>query len=106
MWQNFNLFIFKWFYFHFRFNANEAEKSGGFPFVFNQTFKVAIGFGETSFRIAVNGRLFCEYKYRALINNIGGLKVSEKNGMILNVLEVEHSNMDKTLRNFEALSRM
>lgn len=92
--------------FSFRFNPREEEKGGGFPFVFNQTFKVAIGFGETAYRIAVNGRFFCEFKYRALINNISGLKVSEKNGMILNVLEVDHTNLDKTLRNFEALSRL
>ncbi|XP_059619694.1 uncharacterized protein LOC132263762 [Phlebotomus argentipes] len=87
------------------FNPNDEERGGGFPFQFNRTFKIAFGFGERGFRIAVNGTFFCEFAYRGQWNTYTGIKCSEHDGLALNITEVDHVLHDKSLRNFEQLSR-
>nr|AAT11557.1 midgut specific galectin [Phlebotomus papatasi] len=88
------------------FNYNDEDKYGGFPFELNRPFKIAFGFGERGFRIAVNGSYFCEYGYRGRWNNFTGIKCSEHDGLTLSITEVDHVMKDKTLTNFEQLSRI
>ncbi|GAB0086033.1 Galectin [Sergentomyia squamirostris] len=87
------------------FNPKDEEKHGGFPFVFNRPFKIAFGFGERGFRIAINGAAFCEWNYRGQWNTYTGIKCTENDGLILNITEIDHIIQDKNLTNFEQLSR-
>lgn len=72
----------------------------------NQLFKIAFGFGVQGFRIAIDGRPFCEFKYRVAIGKLSGLKCTENKGLILNISEVNHVRLDNNLTNLESLSRL
>lgn len=83
----------------------EEERHGGFPFTFNRIFKIAIGLGTTGFRVAVNGANFCDFKFRAKVEKFGGIKMTENNGLILNILELDHFWLDSSLKSLENLSK-
>jgi len=85
------------------FDNKDEERHGGFPFTFNRIFKIAIGFGLTGFKVAVNGAYFCDFKYRAKIEKFSGIKTTENNGLILNILELDHYWLDSALKNLENL---
>ncbi|XP_053681766.1 32 kDa beta-galactoside-binding lectin lec-3-like [Sabethes cyaneus] len=73
----------------------EEERSGGFPFVLDQQFKLAIGMTENEFKFAVNGSYFESYAYRNInqLDILNGFKVQCSNGMQLEVTNVDHMNM-------------
>uniref|UniRef100_A0A1Q3FNQ5 Galectin n=1 Tax=Culex tarsalis TaxID=7177 RepID=A0A1Q3FNQ5_CULTA len=73
----------------------EEERSGGFPFVLDQQFKLAIALTESEFKFAVNGSVFESYAYRNanLLNVLNGFKVQCANGMQLEITNVDHMNM-------------
>ncbi|KAL9694866.1 hypothetical protein quinque_014151 [Culex quinquefasciatus] len=73
----------------------EEERSGGFPFVLDQQFKLAIALTESEFKFAVNGSVFESYAYRNanLLNVLNGFKVQCSNGMQLEITNVDHMNM-------------
>ena len=77
------------------------------PIVSQKPFKLAIGFGEQTFRVAINGQGMCEYKYQSGMRTYSGIKCTEHEGLILNILGVDHiQTQDPQLRNFEAFSRV
>uniref|UniRef100_A0A1B0CYC0 Galectin n=2 Tax=Lutzomyia longipalpis TaxID=7200 RepID=A0A1B0CYC0_LUTLO len=86
------------------FNYDEEERHGGFPFQIHRTFKIAFGFGHVGFRIAVNGKFFCDYSYKGQWNTFTGIKCSGKDGMTVHITEVDHHTRDSSLCNFEELS--
>ncbi|XP_055617698.1 32 kDa beta-galactoside-binding lectin lec-3 [Toxorhynchites rutilus septentrionalis] len=73
----------------------EEERSGGFPFVLDQQFKLAIGLTESEFKFSVNGSVFGAYAYRNVnqLNILNGFKVQCTNGMQLEVTNVDHINI-------------
>lgn len=88
-----------------RCDVKDEERHGVFPFTFNRIFKIAFGFGTDGFKIAVNGAYFCDFKYRAKIEKFSGIKTTENNGLILNILELDHFWLDSSLKNLENLSK-
>lgn len=89
-----------------RLNEKEAETYGGFPFAFERVFKIAIGFDAQGVQVAINGKFYCEYPYKARLATFSGVKIREKNDMLLHVLELHHRTIDKSLPNFEQLSEL
>ncbi|XP_037028020.1 galectin-8-like [Bradysia coprophila] len=87
------------------FDMKDEERHGGFPFTFNRIFKIAIGLGTTGFRVAVNGAYFCDFTYRAKLEKFGGIRMTENNGLILNILELDHFWLDSSLKGLENLSK-
>ncbi|XP_055390538.1 32 kDa beta-galactoside-binding lectin [Condylostylus longicornis] len=86
----------------------EEERSGGFPFVFDQQFTVAIAITEKEFLFAVDGRRFCNFVYRSsdLLQNLVGIKVTSDYGMFVNITAVDHFQMpDKACVNFESFCK-
>lgn len=81
-------------------NANmefgHEERDGGFPFVFDQQFRLAIGFTPKEFVFAVNGRRFASFAYRSpnLLKGLNGFKIKGNNGMYVEVSSVDHMKMD------------
>ncbi|XP_055523921.1 32 kDa beta-galactoside-binding lectin lec-3-like isoform X2 [Wyeomyia smithii] len=73
----------------------EEERTGGFPFVLDQQFKLAIAMTENEFKFAVNGSLFESYAYRSInqLDVLNGFKVQCSNGMQLEITNVDHMNM-------------
>lgn len=71
------------------------ERDGGFPFIIDQQFKLAIAFTETEFKFAVNGQLFGSFQYRSpnQLAVLNGFKTYCGNGMQLEVTGVDHMNM-------------
>ncbi|XP_058811288.1 32 kDa beta-galactoside-binding lectin lec-3-like isoform X2 [Topomyia yanbarensis] len=73
----------------------EEERLGGFPFVLDQQFKLAIALTENEFKFAVNGSVFESYVYRSAnqLDTLNGFKIQCSNGMQLEVTSVDHMNM-------------
>lgn len=70
-------------------------------------FKIAFGFGDQSFVVAINGQKHSEYKYQNGMRTYSGIKCTEHDGLLLNILGVDHFHtQDPTLRSFELFSRM
>ncbi|CRK90942.1 CLUMA_CG004632, isoform A [Clunio marinus] len=87
-------------------NLADAETYGGFPFEFEKIFKIALGFESNGIRVSVNGSFFCEYPYTTRLTSYSGLKIREKNDLVLHILEIQHFTVDKDLRNMDLLSRL
>ena len=67
---------------------------------------MAIGFDENGIRTSVNGQFFCEFPYKAPITQFSGLKIREKRGMRLDILEIDHMKIDKKLSLLDTFSIM
>lgn len=76
------------------------------PIVSQKPFKIAIGFAEANFQVAINGLRVFEYKYKTGMRTYSGIKCSEHDGLLLNILGVDHYHtQDPTLRGLEQFSR-
>jgi hypothetical protein len=84
----------------------DAETYGGFPFEFEKIFKIALGFDASGIRVSVNGKFFCEYPYKARLAAFSGLKIREKNDLILHIMELHHFKVDKNLHSLDTFSRL
>ncbi|XP_053962692.1 32 kDa beta-galactoside-binding lectin isoform X1 [Anastrepha ludens] len=90
------------------FEFGQEERHGGFPFVFNQQFKLAIAFTKLEFLTAVDGYNFCSYAYRTpdVFTNLVGFKVTCINGLHMHVTGVDHLQMgDPSCKGFEKYSK-
>lgn len=77
------------------------------PIVAQKAFKIAVGFADQSFVVAINGQKYYEYKYQNGMRTYSGVKVTEHDGLLLNILGVDHFHtQDPQLRNFEGYSRL
>lgn len=77
------------------------------PIVAQKPFRMAFGFGDQSFQVAINGQRICEYKYHNGMRTYSGIKVTEHEGLLLNILGVDYFHtQDVNLRNFETFSRV
>lgn len=85
---------------------SEAEDYGLFPFEYEKLFKIAIGFDKSGLSVSVNGKFFCEYPYTAKLQWYSGLKIREKNDMILSIMEVKHYKSTDGLANFDSFSKI
>ncbi|XP_058064349.1 32 kDa beta-galactoside-binding lectin lec-3-like [Anopheles bellator] len=70
----------------------QEERSGGFPFIIDQQFKLAIGFTEQEFKFAINGSHFEAYTYKTprLLDVLNGFRIQCTNGLQLEVTAVDH----------------
>lgn len=70
-------------------------------------FKIAFGFGDQGWMVALNGQQLWSYKYQNPMAAYSGIKCTEHEGLILNILAVDHiQTQDVQLRNFEQYSRL
>lgn len=90
----------------FRLIEAVAETYGGFPFEFENLFKIALGFDSKVVRISVNGKFFCEYPHKARLSSISGLKIREKNNLSLHIQELHHYKVSENLHNLDSFSRL
>ncbi|XP_037946644.1 32 kDa beta-galactoside-binding lectin isoform X2 [Teleopsis dalmanni] len=91
------------------FDFGQEERHGGFPFTFNQQFKLAIAFTEREFLTAVDGYNFCSYAYRTpnVLQTLVGFKVTTINGLHMHITGVDHLQLgDPTCTSFEKYSKM
>lgn len=74
------------------------ERSGSFPFVLEQQFKLAIALTPKEFRFAVDGVYFASFTYRSeyAISKMNGFKMSASFGMYLEITSVDHLQMDSS----------
>lgn len=84
----------------------DEETYGGFPFEYEQTFKLAIGFEENGLRISINGQFFCEFPYKTRLSLYSGLKIREKDKMTLEVQQLIHFKIDENLYNLDTFSKL
>lgn len=81
-----------------------------FPFMIQQTFKIAIAITSANFQLAANGLKFAQMPYRddikRLLGSMTGFEVIGNNGMNLGVPGVEHVVLDTECRNFERFSSL
>lgn len=84
------------FFFLTIFRYGVEERFGGFPFVVDQQFKLAIALTEKEFRFAVDGEYFASFSYRTpnVLERLNGLKISTSYGMYMEVNSVDHTEMD------------
>lgn len=70
----------------------DEDGDGAFPFVLNQLFRIAIGFGEHGFRIAINGQYYCDFPYRTddVFEDFNGFTIACDQGLHLLVRGVDH----------------
>ncbi|XP_058128053.1 galectin-4-like [Anopheles ziemanni] len=70
----------------------QEERSGGFPFIIDQQFKLAIGLAEQEFKFAVNGSIFETYTYKThrQLEVMNGFRIECTNGLQLEVTAVDH----------------
>lgn len=54
----------------------------------------------------MNGKFFFEYPYKARLSTYSGLKIREKNGLSLQVIEVHHLKVDKDLHSLDSFSQL
>lgn len=83
------------------------ERDGGFPFRFNQQFRLAIAFTKNAFLFAVDGRRFCTFAYRKsrLLDTLTGFIIKTNNGMRMQVTSVDHlTSNDMDCSEFEKYS--
>lgn len=90
----------------FRLIEDDAETYGGFPFDHEKLFKIALGFEPQGLRISVNGKFFCEYPHKARLVQFSGLKITERNDLRLNILEVSHYRIEKDLHHLDIFSKL
>ncbi|XP_053678507.1 32 kDa beta-galactoside-binding lectin-like isoform X2 [Anopheles nili] len=86
----------------------QEERSGGFPFIIEQQFKLAILLAEKEFKFAINGRMFETYTYKTprQLDVLNGFHIECVNGLQLEVTAVDHCYSDlPELARFEDLSR-
>lgn len=71
---------------------NDEERHGGFPFVLNEQFTMAVAFGKKELRVAIGGVEFCTFAYRRKdqLKAMGGLKVYGSFGGHLEVTALDH----------------
>lgn len=72
------------------------ERNGGFPFAFEQQFKLAIALTDKEFKFAVDGEYFAAFAYRTpnVLERLNGLKISTSYGMYMEVNSVDHLEAD------------
>ncbi|ETN61127.1 galectin [Anopheles darlingi] len=70
----------------------QEERTGGFPFIIDQQFTLAIGLAEQEFKFAINGSQFETYAYKAhrQLDTLNGFRVQCTNGLQLEVTAVDH----------------
>ncbi|XP_049287736.1 uncharacterized protein LOC125766115 isoform X1 [Anopheles funestus] len=70
----------------------QEERSGGFPFIIDQQFKLAIGLAEQEFKFAINGSKFETYTYKnnRQLDVLNGFRIECTNGLQLEVTAVDH----------------
>ncbi|KAI9576603.1 32 kDa beta-galactoside-binding lectin [Glossina fuscipes] len=91
------------------FEFGPEERHGGFPFIFNQQFKLAIAFTDKEFLTALDGCNFCSYAYRTpnILQNLVGFKITCINGLRMHVTGVDHVKLiDALCTGFEKYSRV
>ncbi|XP_075165586.1 32 kDa beta-galactoside-binding lectin [Haematobia irritans] len=91
-----------------KFEFGQEERHGGFPFAFNQQFKMAIAFTEHEFLTAVDGYNFCSYTYRTpnILQKLVGFKIACTKGLHMHVTGVDHVQMGEPLcTGFEKYTR-
>ncbi|XP_033246658.1 32 kDa beta-galactoside-binding lectin-like [Drosophila miranda] len=91
---------------NFEFGAE--ERHGGFPFKFNEQFKLALAFTEREVLTAVDGFNFFSYAWRTpnAMLNLVGFKVTCLYGLVLQITGVDHLQTgDPTCTAFEKYSR-
>jgi len=84
------------------------ERHGGFPFVFNQQFKLALAFTDREVLTAVDGYNFFSYAWRTpnAMANLVGFKVTSISGLVVQITGVDHLQTgDPTCGGFEKYSR-
>lgn len=71
------------------------ERDGGFPFVIDQQFKLAIAFSDTEFKFAVNGNQFASYTYKHanVLDQLNGFKTYSNRGLQLEISSVDHMHL-------------
>lgn len=74
----------------------DEERHGPFPLMPNQLFRMAIAFGETFFRIAINGNYFCDFIYRTddVLEDLNGFTICCEDGLDLIVRGVDHMKVN------------
>ncbi|XP_016984943.1 32 kDa beta-galactoside-binding lectin [Drosophila rhopaloa] len=90
------------------FEFGNEERHGGFPFVFNQQFKLALAFTDREVLTAVDGYNFFSYAWRTpkAMMNLVGFKVTSINGLVVQITGVDHLQTgDPTCAGFEKYSR-
>lgn len=79
-----------------------------FPIHMNQQFKLAVGFSNSSFSIAINGIRTTTFPFRdgnhIIFANATGFNVSQNNGLTLDVKGVDHNVSDANCSGFERFS--
>uniref|UniRef100_A0A182K9X4 Galectin n=1 Tax=Anopheles christyi TaxID=43041 RepID=A0A182K9X4_9DIPT len=70
----------------------QEERTGGFPFIMDQQFKLAIGLAEQEFKFAINGSKFETYTYKThrQLDVLNGFRIECTNGLQLEVTAVDH----------------
>lgn len=78
----------------FRFGVE--ERFGGFPFILDQQFRMAIAFTPKDLRIAIDGSFFSSFNHRSQtkIEKINGFKMGTSHGMYMEVTSVDHLEMN------------
>lgn len=76
----------------YAFSFGEEQRTGGFPFVFNQQFKIAIAITDRDFRLAVNGRCHSMFPFRTFnqLDKLNGFRVGVSYGMHIEITGVDH----------------
>ncbi|CRK92982.1 CLUMA_CG006589, isoform A [Clunio marinus] len=72
------------------------EEQHGFPYEIDQMFKMAIGFTETAYVVAVNGERLFTYDYRfsnSFLDTLMSFRVQTSNGMQVEVQGIDHMDM-------------
>lgn len=74
------------------------ERGGGFPFVIEQQFKLAIALTPKEFRFAVDGVHFGSFAYRSGhgIDKLNGFKMGTSHGLYLEITSVDHFQTDSS----------
>lgn len=80
------------------FSFGVEERFGGFPFVMEQQFKIAIALTPKEFRFAVDGVYFTSFPYRFGhgIDKLNGFKMGTNHGLYLEITSVDHLQMDSS----------
>lgn len=70
----------------------EEQRTGGFPFTFNQQFKLAIAITDRDFRLAVNGHYHSSFLFRTFnqLDKLNSFRVGVSYGMHIEITGVDH----------------
>lgn len=68
------------------------ERDGGFPFVIDQQFRLAIGISDNAFKLAINGNYFASYAFKTsnVLDHLNGFKTYSNKGLQLEISSVDH----------------